>query len=108
MTTYFSSIAAPTFRFKKSCTQHEFDTTIKNKEANIGDVIYTSDTRQTYVFVDNDYLLFGDGINTDYKPPKEEKIKQIKYIHCPSCGAPVNTKVDHCEYCDTPYIYEYI
>ena len=74
---------------------------------NPGQMYYCVDTKKMYCCVDGVWEVICDYNEEEPREPKP-RTKIIKYTHCKSCGAPINSKTDHCEYCDTPYVYDYV
>ena len=70
-----------------------------------GQVYYATDTRETYLFSDNIWTKMANCKDDNQEYPK---IKVNRHTHCPSCGARINKSLDHCDYCGTPYEYDYV
>ncbi|MBR6289437.1 MAG: hypothetical protein IKR19_08880 [Acholeplasmatales bacterium] len=69
------------------------------ESASQGDILYNATDGYCYYYIDGSFVKmdFGNG----------EPVKIHKHTKCPSCGAPVNIHMDHCEFCGTPYEYTF-
>lgn len=71
-----------------------------------GELYYTTDTGMNYLWYDDCWNPLGEPSEEPAKDP--EKIRVNRHTHCPSCCAPVSNLRYKCEYCGTPYEYDYV
>ena len=101
----------------KVCTKSEFDNMNDKSNKNTfynGEMLFVSDTNETYVYYDNQWIGIEsvDDKDNDTEPPKKIVYDTLKLLgfNCPSCGGVDYEELENnkikCTHCDKIFKYK--